>query len=340
MASLIVALFLSCAPKTGVQSNISTQSLKLIAGSCNHQLKDQTHWKFLSQERAQYYLALGDNVYADKRIVTADGPVFETSLEQLKTAYSIQAGHSEFQKFLETIKIIPTWDDHDYGLNDAGHELEFAVESQAEFLFFWAVPKSDPRWDRAGIYHSQMLFAENKNIQLIVLDTRYFRSSLPALEKANSAPYGQDHSIEKTMLGDTQWEWLEAALRVPADLRILLSSIQLLSDSHIYERWGTFPLEKKRLMTLLQAAGPSLVVSGDRHLGAIYHDQRFPDLWELTTSSLNAPFDGADDQEPLRIGDFTGAPNFGRIEIQDGLLLFSLVELNGRLVSQQSIRLP
>ena len=142
------------------------------------------------------------------------------------------------------------------------------------------------------------------------------------------------------MLGEAQWAWLDAVLGVPADLRLVLSSIQLLSDSHGYERWGAFPLERDHLMTKLHAAGPSLVISGDRHLGAIYHDPAFPQLWELTTSSLNAPFAGAVDSDPFRVGDFTGAPNFGRIEYHEGRFMFSLVELNGGVVAQQSLTLP
>ena len=340
MTSLFLGLLLSCAQKTRLESPVASQSLKLIAGSCNHQLKSQSHWLTLSEEKADYYLALGDNVYADKRTVTADGAVFETSLEQLSKAYSTQANHAEFQAFLQDVKVIPTWDDHDYGLNDAGSELSFASESQAEFLTFWSIPKDDPRWNREGIYHSQLLSVEGLTIQVIVLDTRYFRSPLLALETPNAAPYGRDFSQDKTMLGEAQWAWLDVALSVPADLRLVLSSIQLLSDSHGYERWGAFPLERDHLMTKLHAAGPSLVISGDRHLGAIYHDPAFPKLWELTTSSLNAPFGGADDKDPHRVGDFTGDPNFGRIEYLEGQLIFSLVELNGGVVAQQSLTLP
>ena len=104
---------------------------------------------------------------------------------------------------------------------------------------------------------------------------------------------------------------LEAALRAPAD-PIVLSSIQLLSDSHIYERWGTFPLEK-RLMTLLQAAGPSLVVRVIVTLEP-YHDQRFPDLW-------NSPPVPPMQHRTVRTTknrcdcDFTGA-DFGRLKFK------------------------
>ena len=168
MVSLFWGLLLSCAQRTAIEPPVSSQSLKFIAGSCNHQLKSQSHWLTLSEEKADYYLALGDNVYADTRTVTADGAVFETSLEQLTAAYSTQANHAEFQAFLQDVNVIPTWDDHDYGLNDAGSELSFASESQGEFLTFWSI-KNDPRWNREGIYHSQLLSVEEGPSKLLCL---------------------------------------------------------------------------------------------------------------------------------------------------------------------------
>ena len=300
----------------------------------------QGHWETLSREEAQFYLALGDNVYADKRIVADELVRFESSLAQLEEAYAIQAQHPEFQDFLKGLQVIPTWDDHDYGLNDAGQELPFAKGAQRAFLEFWKIPEADPRWKRDGVYASQLLRLESYTLQIITLDTRFFRSALLALEVPESAPYGRDDSAEKSILGDEQWAWLEAELSQPADLRVVLSSVQLLSDSHGYERWGTFPHERERLMGMLQAAGSSLVVSGDRHLGAIYHDPSHPQLWELTTSSLNTPFGGAKEEDPLRVGDFTSAANFGRIELAQNQLRFELVAMSGDVIASQQMTLP
>ena len=42
------------------------------------------------------------------------------------------------------------------------------------------------------------------------------------------------------MLGETQWAWLEDQLSMPADIRIITSSIQVIAEGHGWERWGNF----------------------------------------------------------------------------------------------------
>ena len=133
MVSLFWGLLLSCAQRTAIEPPVSSQSLKFIAGSCNHQLKSQSHWLTLSEEKADYYLALGDNVYADTRTVTADGAVFETSLEQLTAAYSTQANHAEFQAFLQDVNVIPT--QTMIRQNDAGSEFALRLNTRPIFTF-------------------------------------------------------------------------------------------------------------------------------------------------------------------------------------------------------------
>lgn len=43
------------------------------------------------------------------------------------------------------MQIIGTWDDHDYGLNDAGKEFGFKDVSQQLMLDFFDEPKDSPR---------------------------------------------------------------------------------------------------------------------------------------------------------------------------------------------------
>jgi alkaline phosphatase D len=51
----------------------------------------------------------------------------------------------------------------------------------------------------------------------------------------------------KTMLGEAQWRWLEERFKEPGDLRLIVSSIQVLAEGHGWERWGNLPLEGQRL---------------------------------------------------------------------------------------------
>jgi alkaline phosphatase D len=122
------------------------------------------------------------------------------------------------------------------------------------------------------------------------------------------------------MLGEAQWQWLEEELRRPAEVRLLASSIQVLSDNHPYEAWWTMPNEQRRLLETIRASGAKGVIalSGDRHVAALYRRRRgltYP-LHELTASSLNKPF-VQDDSElaSTQLGRVYTPVNFGMVEI-------------------------
>jgi alkaline phosphatase D len=97
------------------------------------------------------------------------------------------------------------------------------------------------------------------------------------------------------VLGETQWAWFERRLREPAEIRVVISSIQLIANEHGSEKWDNFPKERARFLELLrhtQAKGV-VVISGDRHLAelsALTTADGVPyPLYDLTTSGLNQP---------------------------------------------------
>ena len=111
------------------------------------------------------------------------------------------------------------------------------------FLDFLGEPEDSRRRQTPGIYDSLTLGPVGKRVQFILLDTRYFRTALmraPVREKGKG-PYAPNQSKEAGILGETQWKWLEKTLGEPAEIRILASSIQVLSTTHGWETWGNFP---------------------------------------------------------------------------------------------------
>lgn len=93
------------------------------------------------------------------------------------------------------------------------------------------------------------------------------------------------------MLGEAQWAWLEAQLRQPAELRLLVSSIQVVSAEHGWEKWENLPRERARLFALLAKtkAEGVVVLSGDRHKGELSVMDAglgYP-LYDFTSSGLN-----------------------------------------------------
>ena len=293
-------------------------------GSCLKQEDDQLIWNTVAASDPDLFLFIGDNVYGDN-YSDAYG------LPELKEAYATLAASAPFEAFRKTTPVLPVWDDHDYGYNDKGANFQQRYLAEQIFEDVWALPQDDPRRTRDGVYHALMVGEEEgKRVQIILLDTRFFRSDLRPTDE-RGAPgkerYLPDPDPAKTMLGDDQWVWLKGELQKPADLRIIASSIQVIAEGHGWEAWRTLPLEREKLYDTIGAAGAENVVliSGDRHAGALYRNElRLPyPLYEITSSSLNAPAsiwrtqnnETRMEDGPNRLGDMYYEVNFGIIEI-------------------------
>ncbi|RZJ21983.1 MAG: alkaline phosphatase family protein [Haliea sp.] len=191
---------------------------------------------------------------------------------------------------------LAVWDDNDYGPNDGGADFAGRQDSKDQFQAFWKVPADDPRRARPGLYHARSYGPPGRRVQVILLDTRWFRSRIERkrVRMPGEGGYQPDTDPAKTMLGEAQWAWLEEQLRTPADLRLVVSSIQVLAEGHSYERWGNLPAERERLVGLIRRTGANGVVllSGDRHFAAFYRREPGSDggagypLTELTSSGV------------------------------------------------------
>ena len=245
--------------------------------------------------------------------------------------------------------MLATWDDHDFGRNDAGRDFPNKWASQDLFLTYWGVPEGDPRLQRDGVYHEATFGPVGQRVQVILLDTRFFRSPLKATDDRNAPGkehYMPDDDPGKTMLGEAQWAWLRQQLQQPADLRLIVSSIQVLAQGHGYERWGNLPRERQKLFTMVTETGADGVVflSGDRHIGALYRqagDVPYP-LYEITSSGINRAYLNADEPGPLRLGDVYRHENFGSIDIDwpKGTVTLAVRDNNGQSVRQVAISFP
>lgn len=98
-----------------------------------------------------------------------------------------------------------------------------------------------------------------------------------------------------------------------------MSSIQLLAEGHAWERWGNFPLERQKLIDTIRdmRAKGVVLLSGDRHIGALYREAPadMPPLYEVTSSDINKAFSAAKERGPNRLGEIYAAPNFGIVDI-------------------------
>ncbi len=145
------------------------------------------------------------------------------------------------------------------------------------------------------------------------------------------------------MLGDVQWAWLEEQLKQPADLRLIVSSVQVVADGHGWERWGNLPRERQKLYDLIRStkAGRVLFLSGDRHIGAIYRETNgtpYP-VYDVTASGITQYFSAAKEEGPNRITPIFGAENFGTIDIDwwAESVKIGLRGMNGEIVREAKI---
>ena len=286
---------------------------RVAFGSCAHQDKPQPIWDAILRYRPDLFLFAGDNVYGD--LTPGAGT-------PLALAYAKAATIPGYRALRAQVPVLSTWDDHDYGQNDAGGDFPYRDEAKALFLEFWQLPADDPRRAREGVYHARSFGPAGRRLQVILLDTRSFRSPLKPTDQPGAPgkeEYVPDPDPAKTMLGAAQWTWLGERLREPAELRLILSSIQVVALGHGHERWGNLPGERARLLQLIadSRANGVILLSGDRHRGALYRlDGAVPyPLCELTSSGLNMFKAETREPGPLRLGPMYGAVNFGTIDI-------------------------
>ena len=280
---------------TPMPSKALPKTLSRIAfGSCLSEKEDQSIWTTIAAENPDAFIFMGDNIYGD---AYRSDPLFsEPTMPKMRSSYNKLAGSAPFANFRAQVPVIPIWDDHDYGANDGGADYLFKDQAKELFLEAWAVPQNDIRRKRDGVYTSKMIGEAGQRVQIILLDTRSFRTYLQATDKRNEPGKERYVPLESgagTMLGDAQWKWLQGELKKPADLRLLVSSIQVIADGHGWEAWRTMPAEREKLYNMITETGANDVVmlSGDRHAGAFYKREGVAPytLHEFTSSSLNLP---------------------------------------------------
>ncbi|HEY5656603.1 MAG TPA: alkaline phosphatase D family protein [Myxococcota bacterium] len=339
--SAVCALWVACAPGAGdtFSSGPAERPISRIAfGSCIGQDLPQPIWNHVLEARPDVFVFLGDNVYADT-----------TDRDALRAAYAKLAANAGFQKLRSATRVLAVWDDHDYGTDDSGAEHPARAESQQVFLDFWGAPPDDPRRQREGIYHAETFGPPGRRVQIILLDTRYFRSPITWADGPDGGHYLPNTDPDATLLGAAQWQWLEEQLRVPANVRIVASSIQVVAEDASGEKWANFPLERKRLFELIWNSRVTglFFISGDMHyaeLSMMDGGVGFP-LYDLTSSSLNwsERHWRAYGPNRHRVGTMNWGDNFGLVVIDwehpDPRIRFQIVDDEGDINIQRKITL-
>ena len=286
---------------------------RVALGSCFTPYQSDAIFGEIVAQTPDVFLFMGDNVYA--RDESED-----MELMSLRHAYGALAISQKFATLRADTPLIVAWDDHDYGKNDTGGDFAARHFSEKIFEHVWAVPRQDARRQRPGTYYSRMVGPDGKRLQIIVLDTRFFSTAFEPNPDPEVGRYTRSTDPNQNLLGEDQWRWLAGELKKPADLRVLVSSLQVIAEGHYWEAWAMMPGEQKRLYNLLAESDRLLMVSGDRHMAALYQrtDVTPYPLYEMTSSSLNLPLTGwvddpRDEPGPHRLSKPYYETNYGMI---------------------------
>ncbi|MEN9874986.1 MAG: hypothetical protein RL186_1883 [Pseudomonadota bacterium] len=297
---------------------------RIAFGSCAKESKDQPIWDAVLAAKPDLFIFLGDNVYLDTR-----------DPDEMRAKYAMLAAKPGFAKLRETTPILAVWDDHDFGEDDAGVDYPMKDVSREIFCDFWGEAATSPRRTRDGIYTAHVFGSKGRRVQIIMPDLRFNRSEIIKLDlggktykvwekelmvagKPVPGPYARNPDLTSSMLGETQWAWLEAQLRIPADVRILASSLQVIADFPGWEAWINYAQDHQRLIDTIRKtkANGLFCLSGDTHYGEISKlatNVPYP-LWDFTSSGLTEVWPVIP-PNALRVGEAFRARNFGLIEL-------------------------
>ena len=304
-------------------ANISFAEIvyKLGIGSCVDQDYPTPAWASLEKESINSFFFLGDNIYGDVPSGRLDNVIL--SYEKL---------NDQMPSWLKNTEKLVIWDDHDYGLNDAGANYIYKAESQQIYNDAWNIDQNDPRRSREGIYFSELKDIAGKKILIVGLDTRYFRSNL--IKIGNS--YRPHKNSNTTILGPIQWQWLEKELSREHDILILASSIQVLATEHRFEKWSNIPHERDRLLALLnKLSSKVLIISGDRHRSGFY---KLDNIYEFTSSSLNKGIFPSYESDSLLLGKTYTQNNYGIVQFHENSLNLFIKDENMNIL--ESLEIP
>jgi alkaline phosphatase D len=349
-AASMLLLFLGTAcgtPKPPVQVDEEPPAISRIAfGSCAFQWVEQPIFRAIVAAEPDLYISLGDAIYGD-----FDGEkAFAVTPESLREEWGKLAASPGWRHLVANVPVMATWDNHDYGHHSAGGEFPLKEVSKEMFLDFFGEPADSERRQRPGIYDTEILGPEGRRVQIILLDTRTFKSPPRLAERPEGAggslgKYAPNGDPSATLLGEAQWRWLKAQLAEPAELRLIASSGQVVADEKGMDEWGNYPVERRRLFDLIASTGADgvILVSGNVHFAEISRTDEGPNpLYDFTSSGLTH----INEEYPLapnryRIAGPCVDLNFGLVEIHwnEGVIILRSVGLDGINAFEHSLHL-
>ena len=134
-ACTLAAAIVLAALAPPVRADEARPLTRIAFGSCAHQDLPQPIWDAILAWRPELFVFAGDNVYGD----LAPG-----AANPLAGAYAKAARIAGYRALREQVPVLATWDDHDYGHNDAGGDFPLPGAGEGAVPRFLADSRGRP----------------------------------------------------------------------------------------------------------------------------------------------------------------------------------------------------
>jgi alkaline phosphatase D len=288
----------------------------------------------LAARRPDVMLWLGDNTYLRE--------VDWYSRHGILARHTHTRSLAELQPLLGAAHHYATWDDHDFGPNDADRSFRDKHLTREAHAIFWGNPTVGVPAVPEGI----TTMFQWGDAEFFLLDNRWFRT--PNYRRTG----------ERTMLGRAQLQWLiDALVFSQAPFKFVVVGGQVLNPVGLpQENLATYPEERAELLRLLaEERIPGVVfLTGDRHhteLSVLPREGLYP-LYDLTISPLTAGVGtrGATEGNTLRVeGTYLAERNFATLDFSgpraDRVMTVTVVDKDGqerwtRRIRASELRVP
>lgn len=276
----------------------------VAVGSCARVGSNGAVFDTIRSHEPDLYVSTGDLFYGD---------IIENSLDAFATFYDVTLTQPAQAALYRSTPIAYTWDDHDYGPNDAASDSpsrHAALVSYREYVphYPFALDGVD-----APIAQSFTI----GRVHLILTDTRSARD-----------PKAATDGPSKTMLGEEQLSWFLAELSDAAErypVIVWVNSVPWIVDSEQgADHWGGYAYEREQIAATIADLGIDglIMLAGDAHMVAIDDgsnsdyapsgDASFP---VMQAAALDR--NGSEKGGPYSEGAYPGPGRFGLLSVQD-----------------------
>lgn len=279
-------------------------SFRIAFGACASTGSNGRVFDRIREDQPLLFIHTGDFHYEDIRRNDPDA---------IRAAYAKSLTAPAQQALWLAVPVAYTWDDHDYGGNDADRTTRSRPAARSvyrEIVPHYPLPGGET--DRP-IYQAFSI----GRVRVIITDARSERDP-------SSAPDGPG----KSMLGPDQLAWLFAELLSARDthaLALWVNSVPWISSGAGGDDWGAYAEERRRIADFLVEHGITnlVMLSGDAHMLAADdgRDNRFasdgagPGFPVLQAGALDRR--GSVKGGPYSEGAFPGGGQYGLLEVRD-----------------------